>query len=163
MNGLLQSFNPAVAHQQLLILTIHWLDRCHGRSRTEPLRLVIAVDWADDFDEAKFRHYYLRILSGTHPRRRIRTRTNGAGTNDLLYLQQSRRSCSDTGVRRHIPLSTFTTNMDKTLRRAPSAAATGPAVRWPTTTPAADATKWIYQEATGLWTQKQDATLKGAV
>ena len=35
---------------------------------------------------------------------------------------------------------------------------------WPsTTTGATDVTKWIYHEATGLVTQKQDATLKGPV
>jgi len=34
---------------------------------------------------------------------------------------------------------------------------------WPSsTTGTADVTKWLYQEATGLITQKQDATLKGA-
>jgi RHS repeat-associated protein len=35
---------------------------------------------------------------------------------------------------------------------------------WPTaTTGPADVTKWIYQASTGLLTQKQDATLKGAI
>jgi YD repeat-containing protein len=33
---------------------------------------------------------------------------------------------------------------------------------WPSATGTADATKWIYQESTGLVTQKQDATLTGA-
>ena len=95
---------------------------------------------------------------------RLKTQTNAAGKK-LYFNYNSRGDMVQTWGDTTYPLEyVYDTYGQRTELHTFRGGQNWAASVWPsTTTGVTDVTKWTYQESTGLLTQKQDATLKGAV
>lgn len=165
VNGLLQSFNPAVA-QSATTYTYDSLAR--PTAKVDPRTGTTAFSYSsstgqvtsmsDNSGTTTFEYY-----PGTHQHAgRIRTRTNGAGKK-TYFNYNNRGEVVQTWGEATYPIEYLYNEYGQNIETRTFRSGNWTGSAWPTTTPAADATKWIYQESTALLTQKQDATLKGAV
>lgn len=165
VNGLLQSSNPAVA-QSATIYSYDSLARptamVDSRTGTTSFSYSSSTGQVTSMSDNSGTNTFEYYPAAHQHAGRIRTRTNGAGKKTYFNYGNRGEVVQIWGEATY-PIEYIYDAYGQNIETHTFRGGNWTGSAWPTTPPTADATKWIYQESTGLVTQKQDTALKGAV